>query len=138
METFIGFDSAWAGNAKAPGAICAVTISDGAPIRWHPPVLVGFDEVLRFIADATSSSRYTLVALDQPTVVPNLTSNRPVERAVATLVSWLGGAVQPSNRGKIGMFCDASPVWPFLTALGAVQDPQEARIATEGRFLMAQ
>ncbi|MGI4939634.1 MAG: hypothetical protein ACRYHQ_03515, partial [Janthinobacterium lividum] len=57
-------------------------------------------------------------------------------RAAATLVSWIGGAVQPSNRGKIGLFCDASPLWPFLTALGAVQDPQRARTATEGRFLI--
>ncbi len=51
METFIGFDSAWAGNAKAPGAICAVTFSDDAQIRWYPPVLVGFDEALKFVAD---------------------------------------------------------------------------------------
>jgi predicted RNase H-like nuclease len=30
MEIFIGFDSAWAGTAKAPGAITAVTFSGGA------------------------------------------------------------------------------------------------------------
>jgi predicted RNase H-like nuclease len=55
-------------------------------------------------------------------VVPNLTEMRPVERAAAALVSWLGGGVQPANRGKLGMFCDASPIWRFLTALGAGEE----------------
>ena len=78
----------------------------------------------------------TLVALDQPTIVPNLTSLRPVERTAAGLVSWLGGGVQPSNRGKIGMFCDASPIWPFLAALGATEQPEECRTAAAGLFLV--
>jgi putative transposase len=43
--------------------------------------------------------------------------------------SWLGGGVQPSNRGRLGMFCDASPIWRFLTARGAEDNPERARIA---------
>jgi predicted RNase H-like nuclease len=136
METFVGFDSAWMGNVKAPGAICAVTMEDGAPVRWHPPVLVGFDQALTFITDVTRGSRYSLVALDQPTVVPNLTSNRPVERLAGSLVAWNGGGTQSSNRGRLGMFCAASPIWGFLRSLGAIEDPEAARTATDGLYLV--
>ncbi len=136
MKTFVGFDSAWMGNPKALGAICAVSMEDGVPIRWHPPVLVGFGAALTFIADVTSDSRYSLVALDQPTIVPNFTSNRPVERLAGSLVGWNGGGTQSSNRGKVGMFCDASPIWGFLNTLGATEDPELASIAEEGLHLV--
>jgi len=136
METFVGFDSAWMGNPKAPGAICALSMEGGEPLRWHPPVLVGFGAALTFIADVTAGSDYSLIALDQPTMVPNLTSNRPVERLAGSLVGWNGGGTQSSNRGKVGMFCDASPIWSFLSALGAIEDPEAARTAAAGLYLM--
>lgn len=136
MDAYIGFDSAWMNNPKAPGAICAVAIENGYPAQFHAPMLVTFEQALAFIQDIRSKSGVTLIALDQPTVVPNLTKMRPVERAAASLVSWLGGGVQPSNRGKTGMFCDASPIWRFLTALDATQNPEQARIATNGIFLI--
>ncbi|MBS7809462.1 DUF429 domain-containing protein [Roseococcus sp. XZZS9] len=131
----IGFDSAWTDNPKAPGAICAVSLEEGRPVRFHPPRLVSFDGGLEFIRQVRSPGA-TLVALDQPTVVPNLTSMRPVERAAASLVSWMGGGVQPSNRGRIGMFCDDAPIWWFLRQLKAMEDPELARIATDGLHLM--
>jgi predicted RNase H-like nuclease len=34
------------------------------------------------------------------------------------------------------MFCNASPIWRFLAALGAEERPEQARIATNGLFLM--
>jgi predicted RNase H-like nuclease len=91
---------------------------------------------LTFVADVTSGSRYSLVALDQPTVVPNLTSNRPVERLAGSLVGWNGGGTQSSNRGKVGMFCDASPIWSFLSTLNAIEDPEASRTATDGLYLV--
>ena len=136
MDTLIGFDSAWAGNAKAPGAITAITIDAGVPVKWYAPQLVGFDDALGFIHEVTGGSTYSLVAIDQPTIVPNLTGSRPVERLAGSLVSWNGGGTQPSNRGKVGMFCDASPIWPFLSALGAIEAPELARTAPQGRFVM--
>jgi predicted RNase H-like nuclease len=136
MDTYIGFDSAWADNPKARGAICAVGINEGSTVKFHEPRLVSFDEALGFIQTVRSNNGNTLVALDQPTVVPNLTGMRPVERVAASLVSWLGGGVQPAYRGKLGMFCDASPIWRFLTALRAVQDPERARVAADGLYLM--
>ena len=136
MDTFVGFDSAWTDNRKAPGAIAAVSVEDGVVVGWHPPRLVSFDGALAFIGDVRSRDGVTLVALDQPTVVANAAGMRPVERAAASLVSWLGGGVQPSNTGRVGMFCPAPSVWRFLAALGAVEDPEAARSAREGLFLV--
>lgn len=136
MDIYIGFDSAWTDNLKACGAICAVGIEDGHLAEFHSPQLVSFDQALTFIREVRSKEGNTLVALDQPTIVPNMTSMRPVERVAASLVSWLGGGVQPSNRGRRGMFCDASPIWRFLSALGAVEDPEQARTANTGLYLI--
>lgn len=85
---------------------------------------------------ASSGSDYTLIALDQPTIVPNPTSMRPVERVAASVISWVGGGVQPANRSKTGMFCADSPIWQFLTSLAATDDPMAARFAPSGRHLM--
>lgn len=136
MDIYIGFDSAWADSPKARGAICAVGIEDGHVKRFHAPQLASFDEALTFIQKTRSYNGVTLIALDQPTLVPNLTGMRPVERVAASLIGWLGGGVQPSNRGKSGMFCDASPIWRFLTALGAEENPEQARVAANGLYLV--
>jgi predicted RNase H-like nuclease len=61
---------------------------------------------------------------------------RPVERVTASLISWLGGGVQPSNTGRVGMFCAASPIWGFLAALGALEDPEKSRTAASGLYLI--
>src|SRR5208283_1737501 len=53
----------------------------------------------------------TLIALDQPTVVPNSTGMRPVDRVAASLAGWLGGGVQPANRGRLGIFSSSSPIY---------------------------
>jgi hypothetical protein len=34
------------------------------------------------------------------------------------------------------MFCDASPIWPFLSALGATEDPEASKTATDGLHLV--
>lgn len=136
MDIFIGFDSAWADNARAPGAICAVGLEGGVPAVFHRPRLVSFSQALAFIEEVRSPSGVSLVALDQPTLVPNATSMRPVERAAASLISWMGGGAQPANRGRTGMFCKAAPVWRFLTSLGAEEDPERARDADDGLFIM--
>ena len=136
MDTLIGFDSAWTDKKSAPGAICALLVDEGRTVTFHPPRLSTFDEALEFIESVKSPDGATLIALDQPTIVPNLTSMRPVERVAASLISWIGGGVQPANRGKVGMFCDASPIWSFLGRLGATEDPEAARTATTGTHVM--
>ena len=136
VDTFVGFDSAWTDNAKAPGAITAVSVEGGRAVAWHAPRLVSFDGARAFIDGVRSAAGVTIVALDQPTIVPNASGMRQVERVAASVVSWLGGGVQPSNTGRIGMFCPASPIWPFLSALDAVEDPEVSRTAAAGLFIM--
>ncbi|MBA4791689.1 MAG: DUF429 domain-containing protein [Rhizobiales bacterium] len=136
MDLYIGFDSAWTDNPKFPGAICAIGIEGDREVLFHAPELVSFSQALSFIQRHRSTDGVTLIALDQPTVVPNLTSLRPVERVAASLISWLGGGVQPSNRGRLGMFCDASPIWRFLAELGAEENPERAQKADAGLYVM--
>lgn len=134
-----GFDSAWTDQAKQPGAICAVAWDDRGQVSFHPPRLVSFAGALAFIAEARGGhdlALVALVALDQPSVVPNATGMRPVDRLAGAVVSHVGGGVQPANRGKRGMFCDSAPVWRFLDDLGAVQDPVRARNAAGGLHLI--
>lgn len=131
-----GFDSAWTDSAKAPGAICAMAFDGESRATFHPPELVSFAGALDWIAARRPGHSFSLVALDQPTIVPNTTSNRPVEKVAASAVSFAGGGVQPANRGRRGMFDDAAPIWGFLTRLGATQDPCTAHNAREGHHLI--
>ena len=105
MDTFIGFHSAWTGNPKAPSAIAAVSTKAGQEADWHPPQLVPFDGALAFIQKVRSPDGRTIVALDQPTVVPNATGDRPVERvamlytgAVPQIMLHLFGLERPRRR----------------------------------------
>ncbi|WP_244631116.1 DUF429 domain-containing protein [Aureimonas sp. ME7] len=132
----VGFDSAWTDKPKAPGAICVITVEGAGRFGFKEPELASFRQALDTIEREARGSDRCLVALDQPTIVPNLTSLRPVDRVAASLISWLGGGVQPANRSKIGMFDDGAPLWPFLKKLQAVEDPEAARAAASGRFLI--
>lgn len=135
IDVYIGFDSAWADNPKTPGAICAAGFEGTRPAWFRPPQLASFAEALGLIHGLRSGG-VTLVALDQPTIVPNATGARPVERLAASLMTWLGGGVQPANTGRIGLFCAAAPIWPFLQALGAIDDPEQVQTASNGLFIM--
>lgn len=134
--TVIGFDSAWTDKPTAPGAVCAIR-SDAQGRRYSSnPQLATFDQALEFITTERTRCDVCIVALDQPTIVPNLTRMRPVDRVAASLISWLGGGVQPANRSKIGMFDDAAPIWRFKSRLNASDDAEAARSARSGLFLI--
>jgi Uncharacterized protein conserved in bacteria len=135
-SVIFGFDSAWTDRPKAPGAICAIAFDEAGEARFSEPALVSFAEAADYIRAGSAGYDFSLVALDQPTVVPNTAGSRPVDKIAASLISYVGGGVQPANRGKTGMFCDASPIWRFLATLGAVEDPLAARTASSGRYLM--
>ncbi|WP_019905964.1 DUF429 domain-containing protein [Methylobacterium sp. 77] len=134
--SLIGFDSAWTDSPKAPGAISVIRIDRDGRRTFVPPTLVSFDQALAEIKAEATFSALRIVALDQPTIVPNHTSLRPVDRVAASLISWLGGGVQPANRSKIGMFDDSAPVWRFKEMLKAVEDPEASRTVQKGLFLM--
>ncbi|MBL4557045.1 MAG: DUF429 domain-containing protein [Rhodobacteraceae bacterium] len=131
-----GFDSAWTDAPRAPGAICAITVEDRGDVRFHEPRLASFAQARAFIDGLRKGFAVSLVALDQPTVVPNATGSRPVDKVAASLVSFVGGGVQPANRSKTGMFCDDAPIWAFLSAVDATQDPLRARTASAGHFVI--
>ena len=103
---------------------------------FRHPQLVSFGQARDYIRAIQEDFALSLVTVDQPSVVPNLVGSCPVDKRAAALVSYIGGGVQPANRGKRGMFCDASPIWTFLTSIGCIQAPLELRSASLGRFLI--
>lgn len=129
----VGFDSAWAD--KTPGAICALSFDACGRASFEPPAPALFKDALEFINTRKDLAR-VVVALDQPTIVPNATCMRPAERVAASLLSYTGGGVQPANRGKADMFGHGAPIWKFKKALAADDDPQRARSRHSGRFLV--
>jgi predicted RNase H-like nuclease len=127
--------SAYTDRQYAPGALSIVCI-DGQETSFFAPTLVSFDQALRVIHSKRDRTDFCLVALDQPTIVPNLTGMKPVDRVAASIISWAGGGVQPANRSKIGMLDDSAPLWRFKESLGAVEQPEDIRTATIGLFLI--
>jgi len=134
--SIVGFDSAWTDNPKAPGAVCSIRIDRCGSASLTIPSLASFDMALTFVREQQALVDLCLIALDQPTIVPNRDGMRPVDRVAASVISWLGGGVQPANRSKIGMFDDAAPIWSFKQALGAIEDPEQVRRSAHGLFLM--
>lgn len=133
----IGFDSAWAG--KVPGAICSIAFDRQGKATFMPPQLVSFDQALEFIGEVRLGYSFCLVALDQPTIVPNETRSRPVERVAGSVVGYVGGGVQSSNRchpNKVGLFGNDAPIRSFKQKLGAKEDPIASRSSLSGIFLI--
>jgi predicted RNase H-like nuclease len=136
FTSIVGFDSAWTDNPKAPGAICVIRLTDDGTILHLAPRLASFAEALDVIESERNTAQKCVVALDQPTIVPNLTGSRPVDKVAGSLISWIGGGVQPASRSKKGMFDDTAPIWRFKQALRATEDPEFARTAINGMFLL--
>lgn len=131
----IGFDSAWTDQVLAPGALAIIRVRPDGTREFVPPRLVRFAGALDAITAEAAQSARRFVAIDQPTIVPNLTGSRPVDRVAASVISWVGGGVQPANRSKLGMFDDAAPIWRFKADLGASDDALAARGAEAGLFV---
>jgi predicted RNase H-like nuclease len=137
-EVLVGFDSAWTDNLRNPGAITACVLEARQHAIFHKPRLATFGEALRFTEQVTAEADFVLIAIDQPTVVPNHDGCRPVDRVAGSLISRLRGGVQPARRGGLGaaIFGDGAPIWKFLTSVNAIQNPLEAQTALSGRYLM--
>jgi predicted RNase H-like nuclease len=129
----IGFDSAWTGKK---GAICALILGAGHKVDFKRPEMADFDDALAYVQTQTMQHDICLVAVDQPTLVPNETGCRPVDRVAASLVSYIGGGVQPANRSKKLLFGDAAPFWRFKDSLGARECPEKSRGSDNGLFLI--
>ncbi|PRA53570.1 DUF429 domain-containing protein [Ochrobactrum sp. MYb68] len=132
----VGFDSAWTDKPKAPGALSIIRCSKGISRLHLEPTLTSFGQALEIINEERSKVGKCVIAIDQPTIVPNFSGSRPVDKVAGSLISWIGGGVQPANRSKIGMFDDAAPIWRFKSELNADDDPEKARAADQGIFLI--
>ena len=89
---FVGFDSAWTNNLEAPGAICAVHVQDGHLENYLAPTSATFEAALDHIQSFCTPDALNLIAFDQPTIVPNMTGCRPVERVAGSVISGLAAA----------------------------------------------
>jgi predicted RNase H-like nuclease len=132
----IGFDSAWTDNIRARGAVCALVMDVGEAVRFKPPCQASFKEALEFIQGERRMCDYCLVAIDQPTIVPNTTGSRPVDRVAGSLIGFIGGGVQPANRSRVGMFDEGAPIRSFKRELDATEDPEVGRTAQHGIFII--
>lgn len=131
-----GFDSAWTDNPKAPGAIAALGFDAAGQGVFHAPELVSFAQAAVYVHARRVGYGLSLIALDQPSVVPNAGGMRPAERVAASVLSYTGGGVQPANRGKHRMFGDHAPLWRFLDSVEAWQEVALSRRAVTGHFLI--
>ena len=130
-ETFVGFDSAWAD--KEPGGVCFATLEGNRLVDYGCPEPAYFDHAKSVIERCSSHTQhYTLIAIDQPTMVPNWTGMRPVERVAGSVKQ----GVQPAYRGKESVFGPSAPIWTFLDSLQASEQPEEAQRASEGLHLI--
>jgi predicted RNase H-like nuclease len=133
----VGFDSAWTDKPSAPGAITALGFGPDCQLSFFEPALVSFNDALSWIEDRRQHFDLCLIAIDQPTIVPNLSGSRPADRVAASVISFIGGGVQPANRSKIGMFNDDAPIWHFMERLRGVSlSIEHSRSATRGLFLI--
>ena len=135
-EAFVGFDSAWAGNRQ--GAIAYAVFQENDVETAPPPHLADFADAARIIKNLQGECRAVLIAIDQPIIVPNCTTSRPVDRVAGSLMRQLGSAAQPANQcGKPSLFGDGAPVWKFINRIKPpgmtskdFKDFEAAKIAT--------
>ena len=133
-EAFVGFDSAWGG--KQPGGIVSVSFDNGEFDSWSRPESASFECAARIIEKLRDKHNYVLVALDQPTLVPNEKGMRPVEKVASSLICKLRSGVQPASRSKSELFGPNAPVWKFLNRIDARENPTVARGARRGLHLI--
>ena len=133
----VGFDSAWTDNPKSPGAISALGFNALGEVNFFEPGLKSFDGAFEWIERQRKDYKLCLIAIDQPTIVPNLTGSRMADRVAGSVVSFIGGGVQPANRSKVGMFDDDAPIWKFLDRLdGHSTSIYQSRIAESGIYVI--
>lgn len=120
----VGFDSAWTlGNTGALAAISAT--QDGLELVV-PPGLCTFARARDLILELRKTGP-VLLAIDQPLVVPNASSCRPVDRVAGSLVNRRKGGVQPANTSKTSMFGVDAPIWKFLREVSPTSIDPRAR-----------
>ena len=114
-EAFVGFDSAW--SVKNKGAISYAILQDGVPEKasMENPRPASFHDAAKIIKDLLKECDDVLVGIDQPIIVDNPDSSRPVDGVARSLMSRLRSGVQSPNRNKESLFGDQAPIWEFIS-----------------------
>ncbi len=120
---------------KSPGAICALEIDQQGKSIFVAPELATFGEAVNYIKQRQLRFDLCMVAIDQPTIVNNMVGCRPVERVAASIISYVGGGVQPSNKSKANMFGDDAAIWRFKWSLKANDNIEVCQLGSEGLFI---
>ena len=92
-QNIVGFDSAWSSKPNAAGGICVLKYSKRRFKLNLSPEIAGFDRASEIIKGLDDVRSKTIVMIDQPTIVPNDFGMRPVEKFVASVISFIGGGV---------------------------------------------
>lgn len=130
----VGFDSAWTEGNR--GAIVGVLRSrHGRLTDLGTPQLVRFPEAAKRIQawQVEHEPNRTVIMIDQPTIVPNSSGQRPVESLVSSVIGRRRSAVQPANTGRTAMFGAGAPVWGFLEEFRGAAHP-DALLGTTAVF----
>lgn len=128
----VGFDSAW--TAANQGALVGLIRHENSEFQsLGLPQVANFEAAEQVILawQAEYAVERTFILIDQPTIVNNTNSQRPVEHIVASLVGRRYGGMQPANTGRIGMFDDGAPIWQFLDRFGGPADIHSCSRYTE-------
>ena len=107
-----------------PGGLCYAVLDDEGLRDFATPWLGSFDDAKRLIEQQQVDADYTLVAIDQPTMVPNHTGMRPVEKVAGSVQP----GVQPANLNSV-LFNRTAPIWTFLDDLDPKEEPPAAQHA---------
>lgn len=132
--TIFGFDSAWSINNK--GAICALRFINSTNYEFIEPIQVNFDSAIDFIKLQIDHCSCNIIAIDQPIIVLNERGSRKVDKIAASLISYIGGGVQPANTSRIGLLDQAAPIWHFIRLLDLLIDPHACKTSNSGRFIL--
>jgi len=122
----VGFDSAWT-SGNTGGLVGVFRFADGSIAELGDPLSVRYSDASRIIQgwQAEYVPESAIILLDQPTIVPNSSGQRPIESIAGSPVGRHGGGMQPSSTSKTDMFGPGAPVWGFLETFGGAADPRE-------------
>lgn len=123
----IGFDSAWSLN-NSGGIVGVMVAENGEIISLGDPIVENQEGAAYLISkwQKAHHAKSTVILIDQPTIVPNMHGQRPVENIVGTPVGRRYGGTQSSNRSKQELFGDEAPIWTFLRNFDGPFNPMES------------
>ena len=96
VPTFIGIDLAWQSDRNHTGAVALRGDRDGAELVAVSDSIRSLNEVRVFVTDHVADE--TVVAIDAPLIIENLTGQRPCETAVGRVYGRREASCHTSNR----------------------------------------